>query len=126
VAKPDPAALQQAILNYVGGKLTTEGTLHVEVMPFEPTTWPPESSELTGQVVRSVPRMGNGDRLGEATALVRDGLLNGGIDIDGHVVSEASDQAPFNEEHPELGRLLSASVYFTVEPRPDVADSATR
>jgi hypothetical protein len=58
VTEPDGAALQQAILNYVSGKLTVEGTVYVQVMPFEPTTWPPESREQTGQIVLSVPARG--------------------------------------------------------------------
>lgn len=124
--EPDVAALQQTILNYVGGKLTIEGTLYVQVMPFEPTTWPSESRELTGQAVLSVPARGNGARLADAATLVREGLLSGAIEVGGHAVSEASDQQPFNEEHPELGRVRSVSVYFTVEPRPDTADSPTR
>jgi hypothetical protein len=125
VAEPDPVALQQTILNLVGGKFTTEGTLHVQVMPFEPVTWPPESQEATGQVVLSVPHLGNGERLREATALMREGLRSGAIDAGDFIVTHVSDEPPFNEQHPELGRLRSASVYFAVEPRSDASGSAT-
>lgn len=117
MSEPDAAAVQTAILNYVGGKLTSEGTLHVEVRPFEPVTWPPESNEVKGEVVLSVPRMGNGSRLGEASKIVREGLASGEIDTGDYTVTEASESSPFNEQHPDLGLLLSTSVFFTVEPR---------
>jgi hypothetical protein len=93
VAEPD-GALQQAILNLVGGKLSSEGTLWVQVMPFEAETWPPERRQLTGQVVLSVPARGDGERLGEAAAVWREGLRTGDMEVPGYVVSEANDQRP--------------------------------
>ena len=73
----------------------------------------------------SVPARGDGERLGEAAAVVREGLRTGDIELPGYVVSEANDQRPFNEEHEELGRVHSVSVYFTAEPQSDTADAGT-
>ncbi len=119
----DAAELQNAIANEIGSALlraeNAHGRISVHLPSLEPVEWPPDSSELVGELFLSAHHLSSvkGADLRRLLAAVEDALASGRV-LPGRIArAELHQSGPiFNERHAELGDLRTLSATLTIEP----------
>jgi len=118
VNQPDHTELEQAILQYLGSRPPSEGTLYVKVTELQRVTHPPDSGQLRGGLFLSVPFVGaDRTKLDQALARVRKGFKRDEILPGWHV--EMVEEKAYPHRDDELGSmaLLTVPAVLTLEPR---------
>jgi hypothetical protein len=120
VNQPEHTELEQAILQYLGPKLPSEGregTLYVKVTELERVTHPPDSNQFRGGLFLSVPFVGaDRTKLDHALARLRKGFKRDQILPGWHV--EMVEEKAYSHRNDELGSmaLLTLPAVITLEP----------